>query len=181
MPSALLATGSFQGTRDKITEGCALVSAIGQGIVVPRLSGNEGIDESVITESIENGRTEVGQLQTHSGRCNFSHPPVWLYRIKLRSGLSPNLTPLALRREQPIAPPPGNYSKLLDFSVLALDKDIHFQPVSVGFGLGKTSPKMTRRIPFDEKHTGAGENSMRWVSTLESDDMAVRHNVSSKP
>jgi len=34
IPSALLATGICQATRDKSAEGCLLVSAIGQGVVV---------------------------------------------------------------------------------------------------------------------------------------------------
>jgi len=34
IPSALLATGSFQDTRDKIAEGCSLVPVIGRQAVV---------------------------------------------------------------------------------------------------------------------------------------------------
>ena len=34
IPSALLATGSFHDTRDKIAEGCSLVSVIGHWAIV---------------------------------------------------------------------------------------------------------------------------------------------------
>jgi hypothetical protein len=70
MPSALLATGSFHGTRDKTAEACVLVSVIGQWW----WSG------SVISEAIEIGHDDH-DLQApiiclsepdfrHTGRCD---------------------------------------------------------------------------------------------------------------
>jgi len=52
IPSALLATGSFQGTRDKIAEDCLLVSVINRRAVVSGQRSVTGIDKPVTAERI---------------------------------------------------------------------------------------------------------------------------------